>query len=102
MRAVVAVADADAAGAQEDVEGVQGGEAGGVGEAGGAEEGGQERLEARAGGGGFARVDVCVGGLGALWGWGWVGSVVCVLGVGRGCCGLGWGVVRVGLLGADL
>lgn len=38
--AVVAWADADAGGAQEDVEGVEGGEAGGIGEAGAVEEGG--------------------------------------------------------------
>lgn len=40
MGAVVAVANADAAGVQEDVESVEGGEAGGVGYAGAVEEGG--------------------------------------------------------------
>ena len=48
MRAVVAVADADALRVQEDVQGVQGREAGGVGQAGGVEEGRQEGFEARA------------------------------------------------------
>ena len=66
MRAVVAVADADALGMQEDVQGVQGRETGGVGQAGGVEEGSQERFEARAGGGRIARIDVGVEGLSHL------------------------------------
>ena len=68
MRAVVAVADADAFGVQEDVDGVQGGEAGGVGEAGCVQERGEERFETGARGGGFAGVDVGVERLGSLWG----------------------------------
>ena len=67
VRAVVSVADADAFGVQEDVDGVQGREAGRVGEAGGVEEGREERFEAGARGGGFAGVDVGVERLGSLW-----------------------------------
>ncbi len=54
VRAMVATADADALWVQEDVQSVQGGEAGGVGQAGGVEEGVQEGFEACACGGGMA------------------------------------------------
>ena len=85
VRAVVARRDGDAARAQEDVRGVQGGEAGGVGEGRGEEEGRQERFEPGCGRGGVAGVDVAVGegglgeglvgGLGGLFRWGGWGGM---------------------------
>lgn len=66
MRAMVSAANAHALRVQKDVDGVQGREAGGVGQAGGVEEGRQERFKPRARGGGFAGVDVGVEGLGTL------------------------------------
>lgn len=99
--AVVAGADADAGGVQEDIERVQGGEAGGVGQAGAVEEGGEERFEAGAGGGCVARVDVYVGWVGVRLGGG--GGEGC--GVGGVAEGGGdvegwgdvWGAVQVGV-----
>lgn len=65
VAAVVAAADGDAARVQEADDGVEGGEAGGVGQAGGAQERGQDGFEARGVGGGVAGVDVgVVGGVG--------------------------------------
>ena len=99
--AVVAGADADARGVKEDVQRVEGGEAGGVGEAGAVEEGGEERFEAGACGGGVAGVDVGVGVGGVRVGGG--GDEGCgVGGVAEGCGdvdGRGdvWGVVEVGV-----
>ncbi len=101
LGAVVAGADADACGVEEDVQRVEGGEAGGVGEAGAVEEGGEERFEARAGGGGVSRVDVGVGGVGMWLGGG--GDEGCGFGgVAEGCGdvdGRGdvWGAVEVGV-----
>ena len=63
---MVSAANAYALRVQEDVDGVQGREAGGVGQAGGMEEGRQERFEPRACGGGLAGVDMGVEGLGTL------------------------------------
>lgn len=95
--AVVAGADADAGGAQEDVQRVEGGEAGGVGEAGTVEEGGEERFEAGAGGGGVAGVDVGIGGVGVWLGGG--GDEGCGVGsVAEGCGYVeGWGDVGGGV-----
>ena len=63
VRAVVAVADGDALGVEQDEGGVQGGEAGGVGQGVGVEEGGEEGFEPGGVGCGFARVDVFVEGV---------------------------------------
>lgn len=60
MRAVVAAPDADAPGLQEDVQGVQGRQAGRVGQTRGAEEGREERFEPGARGRGEPGVDVRV------------------------------------------
>jgi hypothetical protein len=62
VAAVVAAADGDAFGVEEDDERVEGGEAGGVGEGRTAEEGGEDCFVAGAGWGGVAGVDVGVGG----------------------------------------
>lgn len=45
---------------------MQGGEAGGVCDCRGVEEGGEDAFESRGGGGGVAGVDVCVAGCGGL------------------------------------
>lgn len=60
VRAVVAVADGDAFGVEQDEGGVQGGEAGGVGEGRAVEEGAEEGFEAGGVGRGVAGVDVFV------------------------------------------
>lgn len=63
---MVSAPNADALRVQEDVQGVQGREAGRVGQAGAMEERAQDRFETRARGGCFARVDVGVGWVGPL------------------------------------
>lgn len=57
---MVSAPDTDASGVQENVDGVQGREAGGVGNTRRAQERRQERFEPGARGGRCARVDVCV------------------------------------------
>lgn len=87
---MIAGADGDAAGVQEDVEGVQCGEAGCVCYGRAVQEGGEEGFEARGVGGGVARVDVCVCGLGVgLLGGGDEGGGGA--GVGECCGGVDWG-----------
>ena len=70
VRAMVSSSDADTLWVQETVEGVQGREARGVGQAGRVEEGCQDGFEACACRGCFAGVDVGIEWLGSLWiGW---------------------------------
>ena len=64
VRAVVAAADGDGAGAQLDVGRVEGREAGGVGQGGAVQERAEDAFEARAGRGCVAGVDVAVGDFG--------------------------------------
>lgn len=62
MTAVVPAADSDALGVEEDDQGVEGGQAGGVGQGGALEEGGEDGFEAGGVGAGVAAVDVGVEG----------------------------------------
>ncbi len=67
MGAMVSDPDTYAPGVYEDVEGVQGRQAGRVGQTRGVEERREEGFETGACGGGVAGVDVCVEWLGSLW-----------------------------------